>query len=534
MILEALKKATKIKPDKTNDDSLNGNTVISSFLISIFTILNIIIGFFFQITLARFFGTTGEADIYFAAITIPTLFNTVFISAINITFLPTLVKHQTNKQSNDSTIIVRDFLLITAILLTVIITLMVVFADDLLSVLFPGFSGEEIQATKQIFILLLPTIPLTIVVSISQSFYQAQRDFHIVAILPFTNNLVLLVITWVLVQNLGITAIAIATVLGNTIQLLLIKPYLQKIITVLDFKKFPFHTDSLQVFKIMSPYILSAVFYKSNNLIDRFVASQFDTGTISALGYAYRFMSSIQQILTQGISIVFFSIMAAYVASNNTQKLQSILKQGVRWTIILSFPSAVFMAICGETVIRTLFEHGQFNSVATLKTAQMLRAYLGAFVAGSIGSVLTYVFYAQQHTMTVALVGCAGFMVNLLAAIGLVPFIGEAAPAVAFSVASIFNFALLAIILQRQRILSCDTEIGLFTVKILISSIVASFSWYIGSVVINLLNVPLFINSISLLINLAFGLSLFFATGLLLRENEFVKIYRSIEVLIRR
>lgn len=534
MILEALKKATKIKPDKTTSDPINKNTVISSLFISISAILNIVIGFFFQITLARFFGTTGEADIYFAAITIPTLFNTIFISAINITFVPTLVKHQTNKQGNNPTIIARDFLLITTIASTVIIIFMVVFADNLLSVLFPGFTDKEIQATKQIFTLLLPTIPLTIIVSTSQSFYQTQRKFHIVAILPITNNLVLLIVTLILVQNLGIMAIAIATVLGNTIQLLLITSYLQKVVTVLDFKKFPFQTNSLQVFKIMLPYILSAVFYKSNNLIDRFVASQFDTGTISALGYAYRLMSSIQQILTQGISIVFFSIMATYVASNNTQELQSILRQGVRLTIILSFPSAIFMAICGETVIRILFEHGQFSSVATLETAQMLRAYLGAFIAGSIGSVLTYVFYAQQHTMTVALVGFAGFLVNLLVAVGLVPFIGETSPAVAFSVASIFNFALLVIISQRQGILSYDTEIGLFTVKILLSCVIASISWYIGSVVIKQLSMPRFANSISLLVNLAFGSSLFFITGLLLRENEFVKIYRSIRLLIRR
>lgn len=527
---------TKLLKEKINDHTIDhsGNTVTNIFttslLVSISSILNIALGFFLQTTLAILFGATNETDIYFAAMSIPNLLTNIFVSAINISLVPTLVKYQTTNQRLEAIKILRDFFVIISIFTIIISIILIVTAEPIIQLLFPGFSTENHQKTKDIFILLVPTIFFLAVGSILRSMYQAQQKFFVVAIAPLTQSLVMIISTWVLANHLGITAIAIATLLGSVAQLVITLPLIKQIYQLTFSFPFSLHPSVYHTLGIMVPWIISAVFYKSNNLIDRFVASQFDTGAISALGYAYRLMSSIQQILTQGISVVFFSIMSTYTASNNQQKLQFMINRGVKWTIILSFPSAVFMMVASDSIIRYIFEYGRFDALATTETSFMLRAYIGAFIAGSIGSILTYVFYAQQDTMTVAWIGIAGFVVNLTLALALTPYAAAAAPAFAFSFASIFNLFLLIVILHRRNLFNDHISMTQFVTKATIASLAAGLFWYSMNQAATHWNISFPFNILVLILNGLGGLFIFFGIGLILKANEFFEFYQHIRM----
>lgn len=442
---------TVTAPAASAPRSSNRSLTLSAIGISATSALNIVLGFALQILLAALFGAGVEMDAFLAATTLPNLLTMVLFGALSVTFVPVFIEYQTHGNDREAWTVVGGFLIIAVTVLLAVMAALALFAEPVLLLTVPGFTAgsSELALTQQLFYVMLPTVVLSAVAGLLRSIYHAQRRFMVAAWVPALNSLVLVVASLALAPALGIMAVAVATLLGGIAQLLLVAPAFGRIFP-LEVGPALRHPGVRRVLLLMLPWVLSAIFYKSNTVIDRFVASQLDTGTISVLGYAYRLMTAISQVLTQGISMVFFPLMAAYVATGEGERQRAAAGRGIRLTLLVALPAAVFMVVAGEPLVRVLFEYGRFDARATAQTAMMLDAYLGAFVAGSVGSVLTYVFYARQDTLTVAFVGLSGFFVNLLAALLLTPALGGVAPAYAFSLASVWNLALLGVLLVRQ------------------------------------------------------------------------------------
>ena len=88
----------------------------SSFTVTIFSLAGVGASFLLQIFLATNFGTTYEADSYLAASTIPTLFNTVFLTSLSITFIPVFVEYSLRSNKNEAWTIANMFIIFVIII----------------------------------------------------------------------------------------------------------------------------------------------------------------------------------------------------------------------------------------------------------------------------------------------------------------------------------------------------------------------------------------------------------------------------------
>jgi putative peptidoglycan lipid II flippase len=449
--------------------------------VSFASALNILLGFALQIALAALFGTSRDMDAFLAAMTIPNLFTIILFGALSITFVPVFVEYQIRGSEQDAWMVVGGFLIITTGALTAIAMLLAVFAEPVIALTVPGFAqdGAVFRLTLQLFYIMLPAIIFSGVGGLLRSVYHARRQYMVASWVPVINSLVLVLGTILLAPVLGVIAVAVSTLLGSLAQLLLLIPIMGRIFP-LQIGVALHHPGVRRVLLLMLPWVAGAIFYKSNTLIDRFIASDLDVGTISSLGYAYRLMTAVSQVLTQGISMVLFPLMAAYVASGDLDRLRVVSTRGIRLTLLLALPVATFIAVARIPFVRLFFEYGRFDANSTAQTGVMLTAYLGAFVSGAIGSVLTYIFYARQETATVAVIGVSGFLINLGAALWLTPVMGGVAPAVAFSLAATWNLLIMTAILVWQ-LQSIDIRtIVLVAIRMAVACGVAGIVWVYG------------------------------------------------------
>jgi putative peptidoglycan lipid II flippase len=205
-----------------------------------------------------------------------------------------------------------------------------------------------------------------------------------------------------------------------------------------------------QIGRLMLPWLLGAMIYKANPIVDRLVASQFSAGAISILGYAYVLAQVAVFAGSKGASLVVFPTMSRLVTTGQRQQLPLTIDTGLRLVITFVAPVVVLLLFLGETVVGVTFQRGAFSAADARLTALALGGYSGAILALSLGNVLTYVYYALQDTKTPAIVGSLGMGLNLALALLLSNVIGFLAPAVSYSVMSLFNFAILAAILHRR------------------------------------------------------------------------------------
>jgi putative peptidoglycan lipid II flippase len=114
-------------------------------------------------------------------------------------------------------------------------------------------------------------------------------------------------------------------------------------------------------------------------------------------------------------------------------------------------PCAVGLAVLAGPIVRVLFERGEFDHAATLRTARVLVAFAGAVAAGCVAPTITRAFYAEQDTKTPVRVSVIAVVANCALNLILVGPLKEAGLALATTISQVGQLVALTWIQARRR-----------------------------------------------------------------------------------
>ncbi len=199
-------------------------------------------------------------------------------------------------------------------------------------------------------------------------------------------------------------------------------------------------------------------------------------------------------------------------------------------------PAALGLLVLAEPIVSLLFEHGRFTAYDTYWTAWALRCYLLGLVFASIDWPLNYAFYAQQDTLTPALVGILSVGVYLAVALALLRPLGMLGLVLADS-AKHFSHAVTMLILTQRRIGSlADLRLGQTAARALLAGGVMT-----GLTALTLYGLTRFVSISGLLGGLlavvipgAVGVLAYLACASLLRIEEIRYLGRLVRERLRR
>src|SRR5262249_12969667 len=118
--------------------------------------------------------------------------------------------------------------------------------------------------------------------------------------------------------------------------------------------------------------------------------------------------------------------------------------------------AAVALIICAWPVMWSLFGRGAFDAESARLSAQSLAAYALGLPAFVLVKVLAPGFFARGDTATPVKVGIAAGALNLAMNLAFMVPLQHIGPALATSLAAIFNVGWLAIVLMRRGQLQID------------------------------------------------------------------------------
>ncbi|MFQ3658035.1 MAG: murein biosynthesis integral membrane protein MurJ [Anaerolineae bacterium] len=365
--------------------------------------------------IARYFGVGRELDAYVTANRVPELI-VVLISggALGHAFIP-IFSGYLARQDRDGAWRLAS-MVINAVLTAALLISGVVFVLTpwlVPNIIAPGFAPAT---TEQTIVLMRILLLGTIIFSISGIFsgiLQSHNHFLLPALAPIMYDIGILFGVVVLLQPFGLEGVAVGTVLGAAMHLLIQVPGLvrhrmrwQPI--------FEFGDPQLRtVVKRMIPRILGLGVFQMNFLVMTNIASRLGEGAVSAFDWGWRLMQIPQTLIGTAMGIVIFPTLAALSATGDDNGKRLAMSSALRFILVASIPSAIGLIVVGQPLV-SLLEGGAFDATASALVYSTLRAFTLGLIVHSMLEVVARSFYADGDTYTPLWAALVGAAVNLV------------------------------------------------------------------------------------------------------------------------
>ncbi len=416
--------------------------------LSIVSFVAKMLGFVREQVIAWRFGATAGVDSYVAALSVPQILATIVGGAIASAFLPVYTAERSKNEKSAAQVAG------TALYLTVFFSLL---GAMLSFVLAPGairvIAGQFPADQQALAVLLLRIMSVgTVLLGLSTfltMLLNAHRQFLWPALTPLVSNGVI-VVGLILAGAYGVGGLAWLTTasMALPITLLLAVAWVSKVrVFVLpDFR----HPAIVKIGKLSAPILASSLFGQVYIMIDRFLASGLDEGSMAALNYALKLVQLPVGVFVTALATAVYPALADCAAAGDRRSFSATVASSLRGLLMLLIPATVGMFVLRYPIVQLAFERGSFDSAATAKTATALGFFSFGILGMAAGQILARAFYSLQETLTPVLIGIATAIVNIVLDLLLVKPMGQGGLALASALGFIFHATFMLWFLSRR------------------------------------------------------------------------------------
>lgn len=437
-----------------------------------------VLGLVREQTFAVLFGAGRELDAFVTAFRIPNLMRDLFAEgALSAAFVTTFTQRMETDGEPAAWRLANLVVNALAVVVGLLTLLGIWFAPALVQLIAPGFAEipGKTALTVEMTRIMFPFLLLVALAAVAMGVLNTRNVFGVPAAASAFFNLGSIVgglgtVAWVAPGYItsvfgggraavepdaaarAITAMAVGTLIGGLLQLLVQVPALYRVgfrwRPILD----PGDAGLRQVLRLMGPATVGAAAVQVNVLVNSNFASFLGDGPVSWLNVAFRFMQLPIGLFGVALGTVALPAVSRHRARGDTAALGRTVGQALELVALLCLPAAAGLAVFGVPVIGLVYEHGRFGPADTTFAAQALAAY-AVGLAGYAGiKVLAPAFYALGDTRVPMLVSVLSIVTNLVLNWTFVRVLGfgHVGLALSTSAVAIANCALLYAILRRR------------------------------------------------------------------------------------
>lgn len=448
------------------------------------------------VIIARFFGIGSEWDAYVTANRIPELI-VILISggALGHAFIPIFSGYLARDAKTDGYKLASHVVNVVFTLAIIISGIVFVFAPFLVrNVIASGFDDvTAIQTVNMMRLLLLGTI-IFAVSGIFSGILHSHNHFLLPAVAPIMYDVGILFGVVFLLEPFGVYGVAIGTVLGAALHLLVQVPGLIRN-GVRWFPELGLGDPELwRVARLMLPRIGGLFVFQFNFIVMTNIASRMGTGAVSALDWGWRLMQIPQTLIGTAMGIVIFPTLAAFSEIEDKDGKRDAMSGALSFIMIASIPAAIGLILVGQPLL-SLLEGGAFDESATVLVYGTLRMFTLGLIVHSMLEVVARSFYADKDTYTPLWAALGGATINLVLSVVLTGAWTEgqlslervSMLALANSLGVMFEVGVLLVLLRRRWHGINENKLTMTTLKTLVASLVMALAVIAVEVIFTLL-----------------------------------------------
>lgn len=434
------------------------NITVAAALVAVLSLVSRMLGILRDRILAGEFGAGDTLDVYFAAFRVPDLvFNLIVLGALSAGFIPIFTELLQKKDAKTCDVIQKgshkvawEFTnnLLNILFLTLIIVSVVgfIFAPFIMKLVTPGFSQSKLDQVVDLTRIMFFSPIILGVSGIVGGVLQSFKRFFVYSLGPIMYNVGIIVGALFFVPMWGIYGLAYGVILGALLHLFIQIPTLFS----LGFRYknyFNLKSNKIRTIgRLMIPRLMSLGIVQVNLLVITIIASTLESGSLSIFNLANNLA-----FFPIGIFGISFSVAAFPTLSEYSHKKKLFIRtfsKTIRNILFFIVPSTVILITLKAHIIRIILGTGNFDWGDTVLTLQTLEFFAISLFAQATIPLLSRMFFALKNSKTPFFVGLVSALINVVLSFYLSKKMGVSGLALAFSLASIFNFVLLWVFLR--------------------------------------------------------------------------------------
>ncbi len=371
-----------------------------------------------QVIFNTIFGTSPEANAYYAAFHLPdTLFYLIAGGALVQAFVPVLVSYEQEHGQRETwrlASLVFNVLLVTLIALVLLGEFLApTFVSTLLV---PGFSPAEQALTTSLTRIMLIQPLILGLGTIATALLNSKRQFFLPAFSIAIHNLGLiagLLITLAL-PRVGIYGPTFGVLIAAACQVVVLIPGLAKqgvhYTNTWDLKN-PGLRDTL---RLLGPNTLSVMIASIASIVETaFISFLPDNASLAAQHNADMLFALPTALLAATVAQAALPSMSFLAARRQYTHLSALTWKLVGGIMLLGVPTAILLCVFGKPIIHLLFQHGAFTKHSSSLTFLALIGYAVGVPGSIVATLVARSFYALKDAKTPLLTNVASFVIRI-------------------------------------------------------------------------------------------------------------------------
>ncbi len=367
-----------------------------------------IFGFVRERVFAHYFGSSGFADAWWAALRMPNVIrNLLGEGTLSASLIPVYAEFLEEGRDEEAARFAGAALGILTVLAGSLALGGMALAPILVSLFFPAWASETRDLTVVLVRILFPMTGLFVISAWALGILNSHRTFFITFVAPVFWNLAMIstmvggAIYWGLDGRPLVVALAWGALVGGALTLLVQLPFLLR------------HTRGMRVslgrgvpgvaeaVRNFVPVVSARGVVNISSWIDMILAGRLLPGAVAVMGYAQTFSNLPISLFGTGVAAAELPELSR-LRRQDREVLARRVAESLERALFFLIPSAIGYLAMGDLVVGALYQTGAFGETQTLVTWGVLSMYALGLPASASSRVLSSAFYALRDTRTPA------------------------------------------------------------------------------------------------------------------------------------
>ena len=396
------------------------NLLFSTTVFSFYTMLSRVLGYFRDILIAIFLGTSIYADAFFVAFRLPNTFRRLFAEGtFNAAFIPSYTAEKI-KGKNQGKRFADEVLTLLILGLLTIVLIVEILTPYFVYLIAPGFVEDNTKFDLAVDLTRI-TFPFLAFVSLSSFFagiLNSENKFAAAAAAPIFLNLILilsLIIAYYFKLDYAFN-LSYGVSISGLIQLLFLIFFALKYYQPSLILKNKVKRNVKFFLKKLLPSIFSSGVIQISILVGTIIAS-FQAGAVSYLYYADRVYQINLAVAGIAVSTVSLPLLSKLIKNKKTNEANKIQNKSLQLSLLLSLPASLALIVGSEEIVNALFGYGSFTKNDIVQTSLALKYFGYGIPAFAILKIFANFFFARDNTMTPFKVSSIVVFINIAVSI---------------------------------------------------------------------------------------------------------------------